>query len=567
MYMSKMFIPTMREVPSEAEAASHKLMLKAGLMRKVASGVYSYLPLGHKVLLKVQNIVREELCRAGAQELLMPAILPAEYYQKTGRWERYGLEMFRLKDRNGRDFCLGPTHEEVFTDTVNTEIKSYKQLPIILYQIQTKYRDEIRPRFGVMRSREFIMKDAYSFDTNYEGLDNSYKKMHDAYIKIFDRCGLKYKIVQADSGAIGGANSEEFMVISPIGEDTIVFCQNCSYAANLERAECTTKIVKSDAPEKPLQKVHTPSIKTVQELVRFLGAKPETFVKTLIFKADDKPIAVLIRGDRELNETKLQNLLGCTHLEIADADTVKRVTNAEVGFAGPMGLCIELIADTEIQGMKNFVAGANEKDFHYINVNIKRDFEIKRYADLRTVQESDMCPKCGGRIEFAQGIEVGHIFKLGTKYSEAMNCVYINENGKEQLMVMGCYGIGINRTVAAIIEQSNDENGIIWPVSVAPYHIIITPVNFDDRVHKKVSEQLYSEIGSSGIAVILDDRDERPGVKFKDADLIGIPIRITVGKKASEGIVEIKLRGEQHSEEVEIKDVKAKIAAIVYSDK
>lgn len=410
------------------------------------------------------------------------------------------------------------------------------------------------------------MKDAYSFDTNYEGLDNSYKKMHDAYIKIFDRCGLKYKIVQADSGAIGGSNSEEFMVISPIGEDTIVFCQNCSYAANLERAECTAKIVKSDAPEKPLQKVHTPSVKTVQELIMFLDAKPETFVKTLIFKADDKPIAVLIRGDRELNETKLQNLLGCTRLEIADADTVKRVTKAEVGFAGPMGLCIELIADTEIQGMKNFVTGANEKDFHYINVNINRDFEIKRYADLRTVQESDTCPKCGGRIEFAQGIEVGHIFKLGTKYSEAMNCVYIDENGKEQLMVMGCYGIGINRTVAAIIEQSNDENGIIWPVSVAPYHVVITPVNFDDSVHKKVSEQLYSEIDSSGIAVILDDRDERPGVKFKDADLIGIPIRITVGKKASEGIVEIKLRGEQHSEEVEIKDVKAKIAAIVYSD-
>lgn len=556
-------MPTMREVPAEAEIPSHQLMLRAGLMRKVASGIYSFLPLGYRVMRKVENIVREEMDRAGAQELLMPAVLPAEYYQRTGRWERYGPEMFRLKDRNERDFCLGPTHEEIFTDTVNAEITSYRQLPVTLYQIQTKYRDERRPRFGVMRSREFIMKDAYSFDRDCDGLDESYRKMHDAYVKIFDRCGLDYKVVEADSGAIGGSNSQEFMVKSAVGEATVVFCKKCDYAANIERAECVFKPAKSAEADKPLKKVHTPDSRTIEELVGFLKAEPKDFVKTLIYNADGKAVAVLIRGDRELNETKLQNLLDCVELDMADAETVRRVTNAEVGFAGPIGLNIEVIADNEIEGMKNFIVGANETGYHLTGVNPGRDFKVSRYADLRNIEETDPCPKCGGHIELAQGIEVGHIFKLGTKYSKALECVYIDEGGKEQLMVMGCYGIGINRTVAAIIEQNHDENGIIWPLSVAPYQVIITPANFTDPVQKEISEKLYAELSASGMETILDDRDERPGVKFKDADLIGIPIRITVGRKAPDGIVELKMRSGTSVEEIKTAEVKNKIAVLL----
>jgi prolyl-tRNA synthetase len=556
MRVSQMFIPTLREVPAEAEIASHKLMLRAGLMRKLASGVYSFLPLGYRTFRKVEQIVREEMDRAGAQELIMPAILPAEIYQTSGRWEVFGPEMFRLKDRHGRDFCLGPTHEEAFTETVRNETRSYRSLPLNLYQIQTKYRDERRPRFGVMRSREFVMKDAYSFDRDEAGLDISYKKMYDAYRRIFDRCGLDYIIVDADTGAMGGSGSQEYMVKSDIGEAVIAFCDACGYAANDEKAQCIPDIHCDDpgcvaGRELTVEKVATPDVRTIEELMSFFNCSPKEFAKTLVYKADDRIVAAMVRGDREINETKLQNHLGCIELEMADAETVSRITGAAVGFAGPVGLKIDLVVDPEVAGMKNFIVGANDTGYHFKNTNINRDFKAEDIVDIRRIVEGDRCPKCGMPVKVAHGIEVGHIFKLGTKYSRALNCIYLDETGKEQPMVMGCYGIGVNRTMAAVIEQNNDENGIIWPVSVAPYHVVIIPVNTTESTQMEIAEKIYSELQSAGIEVMMDDRNERPGVKFKDADLIGIPIRITVGKKAGEGIVEYKMR--KSSEVVEYK--------------
>lgn len=546
MKVSNMFLPTLREVPAEAEIASHKLMLRAGLMRKLASGIYSFLPLGYRTFRKVEQIVREEMDRAGAQELIMSALLPAEAYQASGRWEVFGAEMFRLKDRGGREFCLGPTHEEIFTETVKNETRSYRSLPLTLYQIQTKYRDERRPRFGVMRSREFVMKDAYSFDRDEAGLDVSYQKMYDAYCRIFDRLGLDYIIVDADTGAMGGSGSQEFMVKSSIGESGIAYCEACGYAANDEKAECIPQKCCDDksccCEELAMEKVATPNARTIEELMKFFGCSAKEFAKTLIYKADDKIVAAMVRGDRELNETKLQNTLGCIELEMADSETVEKITSAAVGFAGPVGLKIEVVVDLEVEGMKSFVVGANETGYHYKNVNINRDFKATYVKDIRTIKEGDECPKCGAPVKVEMGIEVGHIFKLGTKYSKALNCVFLDENGKEKPMVMGCYGIGINRSMAAVIEQNNDENGIIWPISVAPYHVMIIPVNTSDSIQMELAEKIYEELTSKGIEVMLDDRDERPGVKFKDADLIGIPIRITVGKKAGEGIVEYKLR-------------------------
>ena len=556
MKVSQMFIPTLREVPAEAEIISHKLMLRAGLMRKLASGIYSFLPLGYRVFRKIEQIIREEMDRAGAQELLMSALLPAEYYQASGRWEVFGPEMFRLKDRHGRDFCLGPTHEEIFTETVKNEIRSYRALPITLYQIQTKYRDERRPRFGVMRSREFVMKDAYSFDRDEAGLDVSYKKMYDAYCRIFDRCGLDYIVVEADSGAMGGSGSQEFMVKSEVGESVIAFCEACGFAANEEKAECIPDLANTDCTEDlPLEKVATPNARTIEELTEFFKCSPKEFAKTLIYKADDKIVAAMVRGDREINETKLQNYLGCIELEMADAETVKAVTGAEVGFAGPVGLKVEIIVDPEVAGMRNFAVGANETGYHLKNVNIGRDFEASAIKDIRNIEEGDKCPRCGALVKVARGVEVGHIFKLGTKYSKALNCIYLDESGKEQPMIMGCYGIGVNRTMAAIIEQNYDENGIIWPMSVAPYHVIIIPVNPTESIQAEIAEKLYSELQAAGIEVMLDDRNERPGVKFKDADLIGIPIRITVGRKAGEGIVEYKLRKSPETREFKVDDV------------
>lgn len=542
MYFSKMFLPTMREVPAEAEILSHKLMLKAGMIRKLASGIYSFLPLGLRSLKKIEEIVREEMYAADAQELLMPAVLPAESYIESGRWDTFGPEMFRLKDRNNRDFCLGPTHEEIFTQTVKHSIRSYRALPLTLYQIQTKYRDEIRPRFGVMRSREFVMKDAYSFDKDEAGLDESYLKMADAYKRIFERLGLNYTIVEASTGAMGGTGSQEFMVLSEIGEDEIVCCSECGYGANLEKASCLpANNSEIEQEELPVKKMSTPDIHTITELTEFLNCKPYQAAKTIIYNADGNLVAALVRGDREISETKLMDVLKCESLEMAEADEVINLTNAEVGFAGPVNLAARIIVDQEVALTKNLIVGANETGYHLINVNFGRDFSAE-VNDIRVITEEDPCPKCKGKLQLSSAIEVGHIFKLGTKYSEALKCNYIDEEGQEQPMIMGCYGIGINRTLAAVIEQNNDENGIIWPMEIAPYQVIIVPVNVLDEKVMDIAYNMYERLRKSNIEVILDDRNERAGVKFKDADLIGIPIRINIGRKAQEGLVEFKPR-------------------------
>jgi len=549
MKLSKLLVPTLREVPSEAEIPSHQLMLRAGLIRKLASGVYSYLPLGLKTLKKIENIVRDAMDSHDAQELLMSAVLPKEYFESSGRWEVFGPEMFRLRDRANREFCLGPTHEEIFTDTVKNTIKSYKQLPLTLYQIQTKYRDERRPRFGVIRAREFIMKDAYSFDTNEAGLDVSYKNMYDAYKEAFDKMGLEYLIVDADSGAMGGSGSQEFMVKSDVGEDTIAYC-SCGFCSNIEKAACVADDAVCDAPLSEMEKIYTPDSRTIEELTDFLGTDAKSFAKTLLYNADGKIVAVMVRGDREVNETKLANYLGCIELELASPDDVVKTTNAAVGFAGPVGLPVDVLVDKEVTLMKNFVVGANETKYHYKNVNYGRDFEATVVGDFRNIEPGDTCPTCKKeKISTCQGIEVGHIFKLGTKYTDAMDCTYLDENGKEKTPIMGCYGIGVSRCLAAIIEQSSDESGIVWPVSVAPYHVIVVPVNAKSEEQTLLAEKIYNELKSAGIEVILDDRNERPGVKFKDADLIGIPLRINVGKGAAEGKVEfVKRKGLEMTE-------------------
>ncbi len=553
MRMSKLLVPTLREVPSDAEITSHKLMLRAGYIRKLAAGVYSYLPLGLRTLKKIEQIVREEMDNAGAQELLMSALLPSEAYQASGRWDVFGPNMFKLQDRNGRDFCLGPTHEELFTQTVINEVRSYKEYPMTLYQIQNKYRDEARPRFGVMRSREFVMKDAYSFDKDWEGLDESYKKMYDAYCRIFTRLGLDFTIVDADSGAMGGSGSQEFMVKSPVGEDGIAYCDACGYAANYEKAECVPEEKAFPEGELSLEKVETPNVHTIDELVGFFGTEPYAFAKTLIYKADDKYVAVMVRGDREINEVKLKNLLGCIDdPELAEPFMVRELTHAEVGFAGPIGLDIDVYIDREVELMRNFIIGANETGYHYKNCNIGRDFTPKAVADLRVVEAGDKCPKCGGEIKTAQGIEVGHIFKLGTKYSDALGLTYTDETGTAKTVIMGCYGIGVTRCIAAAIEQGADDNGIVLPVSVAPYQVIVIPVNHKDENQTKLAEDIYENLKKQGIEALLDDRQERAGVKFKDADLIGIPVRIVVGKKCTEDIVEYKKRTSDEISEMKI---------------
>ncbi|MBO5929826.1 MAG: proline--tRNA ligase, partial [Clostridia bacterium] len=535
------------------------------IIRKLAAGVYSYLPLGYRVLKKVENIVREEMDAAGAQELIMSALLPAESYQSSGRWDVFGANMFRLKDRNGRDFCLGPTHEEIFTDTVKSCLKSYRQLPVTLYQIQNKYRDERRPRFGIIRSREFVMKDAYSFDRTWEGLDASYSKMYDAYCKIFDRLGLDYIVVDADSGAMGGSGSQEFMVKSEVGEDTICYCPACRYAANVEKAECITVPATKEAAL-PREKIHTPNVKTIEELVAFLNTDSTKFVKTLIYSAGDKTVAVMVRGDREVNEVKLANLLGVNgdDLELAAPSVVCAVTNAKVGFAGPIGLKIPVIMDKEVSNMSNFIVGANETDYHYINVNTE-DFKAE-VADIRTIVPGDPCPKCGAPIETTQGIEVGHIFKLGTKYTDALDCTYLDENGVPQTIIMGCYGIGVTRTIAAAIEQNADENGIVWPMEIAPYQAIVVPVNVKDETQAALAEKIYDALKARGIEVLIDDREERAGVKFKDADLIGVPVRITVGKKAADGICEYKLRSDSDAADVTADEAIEKTVAYIHEN-
>lgn len=555
MKLSKMLVGTLREVPAEAEIASHKLMLRAGMMRKMASGVYNYMPFGIKVIKKIEDIVRSEMDAADSQEFLASALLPSELWIESGRWDVMGPEMFRLKDRNEREFCLGPTHEEVFTDIARNEIKSYKQLPLNLYQIQTKYRDERRPRFGVMRSREFIMKDAYSFDVNNEGLDISYNKMYDAYNNIFRRCGLECKAVEADSGAMGGSGSAEFMVKSEVGEDEVVFCNSCSYAANMEKAPSTAGSVEKEE-FKEINKILTPNVKTIEDLEKFFSTTAKKFAKTLIYKADDRVVAVMVRGDRQLNETKVINAIGgAIEFEMADAETVMASTSAAVGFAGPIGIKADvLLVDAEVANMYNFIIGANDTGYHYENVNYGKDFEGK-VGDYRNATEGDKCPKCEAHLTIARGVEVGHIFKLGTKYSEAMGATVIGEDGKNIPLVMGCYGIGINRTMAAIIEQHNDENGIKWPMSVAPYQVVVVPVVTKDEEQMRIAEDIYNSLKEIGVEVLMDDRNERVGVKFKDLDLIGIPMRITIGKKISEGKVEFKLRHEGENEIVDLSSV------------
>ncbi len=575
MKLSKMHLKTLREVPNEAEIPSHILMMRTGMIRRLASGVYGFMPLGWRSIRKVENIVREEMDATGAQEILMSAVQPAELWQDSGRWFAYGPELWRVKDRHGRDFCLGPTAEEIFTDIVRTDVTSHRQLPMNLYQIQTKYRDEARPRFGLMRSREFIMKDSYSFDKDHEGLDKSYQEMYDAYTRIFDRCGLTFRPVEADTGAIGGSNSHEFTAFSEVGESEIAFCEHCDMAATVERAECVDAPA-SDAEMLAMEEVHTPGTKTIEEVADFLGMEKSQTIKALLFVTYDEEqkengyVAAFIRGDRELNMIKLVNALDIPEhsIEFADEEKISAACGCVGGFTGPVGLhdC-KIVVDSELVGQKNLCAGANKADHHVKNVNYGRDYEGDIVTDLKVLAEGDPCPVCGAPIKHTRGIEVGQVFKLGTKYSESMGATYKDENQQDQLIVMGCYGIGITRTVAAVIEQHHDENGIIWPMSVAPYHVIITVMKPEDEVQAEVAEKIYADLMKAGVEVLLDDRKERPGVKFKDADLLGIPIRITVGRGAADGIIEYKMRRDADKVELGVEEAIAKAITTVNEEK
>ena len=550
MLFSKMFIPTVKEDPKDAEVVSHKLMLRAGFIRKLSSGIYTWLPLGLRSLRKVENIIREEMNKKGAQEILMPLVQPKELWVESTRWEKYGKELLRLNDRNNREMCLAPTHEEVVTDLVRREVKSYKDLPLNLYQIQTKFRDEIRPRFGVMRGREFSMKDAYSFDVDDAAAEKSYKDMYDAYVSIFRRCGFRFGVVEADSGQIGGSFSHEFMVLAETGEDIIISCGGCSYAANLERAEVGIVDRALSAKKGLYKRVETPDKRKVEEVTAFLGVAAEQLVKTMIYATDQGIIGVLVRGDREINEVKLKNLLKLDFVELAGESVIEDVTGGPLGFSGPIGLKIPLYADKDLMFMEDFVVGGNERDVHITGVNID-DFTVKGFYDVKTASAGDKCPRCGASLDATRGIEVGHIFKLGLKYSEAMKAVFLDKDGKEQYIVMGCYGIGVGRTVAAAIEQGNDENGMVLPAAIAPFEVDVLPVNTSHAESMELARSFYEELAAKGIDVILDDRDERPGVKFKDCDLIGIPVRLTVGERnLKEGLVEIKLRNEKESRKV-----------------
>ncbi|MDQ0230497.1 proline--tRNA ligase [Metabacillus malikii] len=569
MKQSMTFIPTLREVPADAEVKSHQLMLRAGFIRQNTSGVYSYLPLAHKVLKKIEQIVREEMDKAGASELFMPALQQAELWQESGRWYSYGPELMRLKDRHGREFALGATHEEVITSLVRDEVKSYKRLPLSLYQIQTKFRDEKRPRFGILRGREFIMKDAYSFHATSESLDEGYQKMFNAYQNIFSRCGLDFRAVIADSGAMGGKDTHEFMVLSDIGEDTIAYSDTSQYAANIEMAPVIDSYEESIGEMEQLEKIETPNQKTIEEISAYLTVEREKCIKSILFKVDDRFVLVLVRGDHEVNDIKVKNLYGATVVDIATAEEVIENVKCVAGFIGPINVKsdIEIIADNAVKSISNGVCGANEEGFHYKGVNLKRDAKIDKYADLRFIQEGDKSPDGEGTIKFAKGIEVGHVFKLGTRYSEAMGATFLDENGRTQPMIMGCYGIGVSRTLAAIIEQHNDENGIVWPTTIAPYQIHIIPVNVKNDSQKNLAESLYNQFIQSGFEVLLDDRQERVGVKFADADLIGLPVRITVGKKAEEGIVEVKVRKTGEAFELAVTELQSKVKQILGNEK
>lgn len=557
MRQSRTLIPTMREVPSDAEVKSHQLLLRAGFIRQNASGVYSYLPLGKKMLRLVEEIVREEMDDAGAVELLMPALQQAELWQESGRWQTYGPELMRLKDRHSREFALGATHEEVITALVRDEVKSYKRLPLTLYQIQTKFRDEKRPRFGLLRGREFVMKDAYSFHSSQESLDEVYNRLYTAYSNIFRRCGLNFRAVIADSGAMGGKDTHEFMVLSEIGEDTIAYSDTSDYAANVEMAPVVTVYEKSSEAEKPLEKVETPDSKTIQAVGEYLNVPDTQCIKTLAFKVDEELVVVLARGDHEINDIKLKNALNAKTVEMAGEEEAANLFGASFGSLGPVGLPegVKIIADQAVASMVNIVCGANEDGWHYMNANPVRDFSVTQYEDLRFILEGDPSPDGEGQIQFAKGIEVGHIFKLGTRYSEAMNAVYLDENGRTQPMIMGCYGIGVSRIIAAMAEEFNDEKGFVWPVNLAPFDAHVIPVNVKDEAQVKAADEIYAALRSAGMTALLDDRAERAGVKFTDSDLIGLPIRITAGKKAADGIVEVKVRKTGEVIEASVNDI------------
>lgn len=557
MKQSKLLIPTLKEVPSDAEAISHQLMLRGGYIKQITAGMYAYLPLAYRVLRNIETIIREEMENIDAAEMLVPAALPAELWQQTGRYETYGPNLFKFQDRHDRDFILGPTHEETFTTIVRDAVKTYKKLPITLYQIQTKYRDENRPRFGLLRGREFIMKDAYSFHAEEESLDKTFRDMDSAYTNVFNRVGLNFRSIIGDAGAMGGNNSKEFMAIAPIGEDTVVYSDESDYAANLEMAQNKRTMPKSHETLGELQKVATPGAKTIDEVAEFLGSSADREIKTLLFIADEKPVVVLMHGNDEVNEVKLKNYLSCDFLRPAEEDEARKYLGAGFGSLGPVGVSeeIEILADLDVENMANSSVGANEDGFHYLNANLGRDFSVTHFADLRTIQEGEISPDGKGHLKFTRGIEIGHIFKLGTRYSKDLDAVVLDENGRQLPIIMGCYGIGVSRLLSAIVEQHSDENGIVWPRSIAPFDVHVIPVNVKKEEQVELSEKVTELLENAGYKVLVDDRKERPGVKFADSDLIGIPARITVGKKAAEGIVEIKLRRTGETLEVKLDEL------------
>jgi len=568
MRWSKTLIPTLKEVPADAEVISHKLLVRAGYIRQISRGIYDYFPLALRVIRKIETIVRQEMDRAGAQELLLPIASPAELWQESGRWEYYGKELMRFKDRNERDFCLGPTHEEIVTDLVRRSVRSYRELPMNLYQIQTKFRDEPRPRFGLMRGREFIMKDAYSFHTDIDDCRREYDNMYQTYKRIFSRLDLSFRPVEADTGAIGGSLSHEFQVLAESGEDAIVSCNSCDYAANLEKAEVKgRRPAGRDLAEEPpgLEKVATPGKKSVAEVAEFLKLTADNFIKALVYKADgDELVVALVRGDHEINELKLRAVLGCQEVTLAD-ETLVAAAGVVPGYLGPIGLKLRALADLSVQGMRGAVTGANQANMHYIQVDQERDFTPSAFADLRLAVSGDLCPRCEpGRLETHRGIEVGQVFYLGTKYSEKMSATYLDAEGRERPIEMGCYGIGISRLVAAAIEQNHDDHGIIWPFSIAPFHVLLLPINYNEQKLRDAAEQLYRDLQEQHVEVLLDDRDERAGVKFKDADLIGIPLRVTIGAKGLEkGIVELRRRRDGKTEEIARADAVKQIKSVL----
>jgi prolyl-tRNA synthetase len=568
MRMSRYLLNTLKEVPREAETLSHQLMLRSCMIKKIAAGIYTYMPIGYRVIRKIEAIIREELNRENCIELLMPAVQPAELWKESMRWDFYGKELLRFKDRKGADFCMGPTHEEIITDVVRRELKSYRQLPLNLYQIQTKFRDEIRPRYGLMRGREFIMKDAYSFDVDDNASEKSYWSMYHAYARIFHRCGLKFRAVEADSGAIGGSFTHEFHVLADTGEDTVLSCSHCEYTANIEKAECRQPDPIEHGSLEKMEKKETPGKKSVEEVAEFLSVKPEKLIKTMIFSTQDgTSVAVLVRGDHEVNEVKVRNFLGLNAMELADEDLIQASTGGPSGYSGPVGLNIRILADAAIKEMENAVTGANEKDMHWVNVNPGRDFVVGEYGDFRLAEKGERCPRCEeGEYEQFKGIEVGQVFRLGEKYSKSMNCSFLDENGKDKPAVMGCYGIGVGRTAAAAIEQNNDENGIVWPVNIAPFDVMLLNLDIQDNSVNEAAERLYDDLRSKGLEVLYDERDVRAGFKFKDADLIGLPIQVIVGKRGlNEGLAEVKVRRTGERVKESPIDVPAKIEALLKS--